>query len=633
MNAPALSGAVAPLLDVERLTIAAVGPDGRPRPVLTDVGLRLLPGEAIGIVGESGCGKSTLGLALLGYLRPGLTRVAGHVRFAGQDLFAPDAPLEQMRGRQIAFVPQNAAAALTPGMTIGQQLDEALRLHTGAERASRRETALALLADLQLTDPAVIVGRYPHELSGGQQQRCVLGLALAGDPRVLVLDEPTTALDAATQAGVLEALRRTGERRGIAMVYISHNFGVVARNCDRVAVMYAGELVETGATPRLLRSPAHPYTRGLLASLPSIRRPGLPAAMPGTPPAPGVAGLGCRFAPRCPHAAPECARHPELSQAGPGASVRCHFPDPPAAAAAARDGRDRRPGEALLEVAGLGFTYGQGGYLGRLLGRPTARRTLDDLSFTLRAGETLGVVGESGSGKSTLLRLLLGLQRPEIGSARLADEDLTLPLARRPLELRRQIQIVFQNPGGTLNPRQTIADIIESPLRLYFPALAAQARRRRAIELLDQVRLGAHHLARYPEQLSGGEKQRVAIARALAAEPRLILCDEVTSALDVSVQAAILQLLDRVQAETGAALILVSHDIAVVRAVADRVVVLHEGRICEAGAAVEVFGSPSHPYTATLLANSFDPEAPAPEDPLPFVPNLAPLLPLTGADP
>jgi peptide/nickel transport system ATP-binding protein len=293
--------------------------------------------------------------------------------------------------------------------------------------------------------------------------------------------------------------------------------------------------------------------------------------------------------------------------------VRCLFPGSAPPPSAPRQRSDAGPGagagERLLEVGALGFTYRRPGALDRLLGRPPAPRTLDDVSFTLRAGRTLGVIGESGSGKSTLLRILLGLQSPQAGTARMDDADLATPLARRPLALKRQIQIVFQNPGGTLNPRRTVADNLEDPLRLYFPAMAAPARLRQVTDLLDRVRLGGRYLGRYPEQLSGGEKQRVAIARALAARPRLILCDEVTSALDVSVQAAVLEVLDEIQKAEGTAYIFVSHDLATVRAVADEVIVLNRGRICEAGPAGRVFDAPGHPYTAMLLANTFDPAA------------------------
>ena len=601
--------AAKPLLQVSSLSVGSRTPQGIARPIITDIDLTLRRGETLGIVGESGSGKSTLALALMGHLKHGLERLGGEVWFDGGDMFGRGDEAARQRGGRIAFVPQNASSALTPTMTIGGQFDEALQLHASLTRAGRRQATLALLEELRLPGPVAIAERYPHELSGGQQQRCALGLAMAGQPELIILDEPTTALDAATEAGILGLLRQIGASRQMAMIYISHNFGVVASNCDRVAVMYAGELVEEAPTGRLLRTPRHPYAAGLLASLLSVRRPGVPAAMWGQPPAAGEAGEGFRFAPRCPRVQASCSVHPLLPAPADGAAVRCYFPEtaPRDAAPSARPTAANGP--TLLEVERLSFAYGTSGFLDRLLRRPPPPPTVSEVGFALRAGETLGVIGESGSGKSTLLRLLLGLLAPSAGRARMAGYDLATPLAQRPLELKQQIQIVFQNPGGTLNPRQTVAEILAGPLRLYFPAMDERARLRRTSELLDQVRLGSRYLGRFPQHLSGGEKQRVAIARALAAKPKLILCDEVTSALDVSVQAALLQVLDDIQRAEGTAYVFVSHDLGAVRAVADQVLVLRNGQVYEAGPTEQVLVAPSHPYTAMLLGHTFDPAA------------------------
>ncbi len=596
-----------PLLDVRALSVGLRDRSGKARPIVSEIDLRLATNETLGIVGESGSGKSTLALALMGYLRPGVEHLDGSVCFDGHELFGADAQAAALHGNSIAIVPQNAAASLTPTMTIARQFDEALALHTKLSPPERRDAALALLEDLQLPNPTALARRYPHELSGGQQQRCILGLALAGRPRLMILDEPTAALDAATQAGVLKLLRTIGEQNQMAMVYISHSLGVVSSNCERLAVMYAGEIVEQGKTDRLLRSPSHPYTSGLLGSLPSIQRPGIPPAIWGTPPGPGAIDVGCQFAPRCSDAQPLCALRPTLVRSPTGGAVRCHFPRSPQQQFRQTTHRAASAGECILRVEGLVFAYRSPGLISRLFRHSRSPNVIENVGFELRTGETLGVIGESGSGKSTLLQLLLGLLTPQAGRGRISDHDLTVPFVRRPLELKRKVQIVFQNPGGTLNPRQTIAEILDSPLRLYFGGTDASKRLRRAMELLDRVRLSRRYLPLYPGQLSGGEKQRVAIARAVAAKPEIILCDEVTSALDVSVQAAVLQVLDEIQREEKTAYVFVSHDLATVRAIADHVVVLMDGRICEAGPAASVFDAPTHPYARALIANTFDP--------------------------
>jgi peptide/nickel transport system ATP-binding protein len=614
----------APLLEIENLAIGFTGRDGRQVEIVAGLSLDLAAGESLGIVGESACGKSTALLAMLGFLKPGLSHLAGSVRFAGQDLFAlPARSLEKIRGGRIGFVPQNAGQSLTPTLRLGQVLEEALALHSAIPAAGRRQRALELLAAVQFPEPAALLSRYPHQLSGGQQQRIAIALALAGEPELLLLDEPTTALDVTTRAHVLEVLHELGRGRGLAMVYVSHDLGVIAHMARRIAVMYAGELVEEGPTAEILRRPGHPYARGLLASIPRLRRGGLPAAMPGQLPALGGGRQGCAFAPRCPLAEERCRQlRPALQSGGGERRLSCHrvaeslaleLPPPsprPATAAGATASR-------LLEIERLNITYARPGPLARLrhrsgAGRAPAPPTVRDLDLTMAPGEVLALVGESGSGKSTVLRVLSGLLPALSGRALLAggergSEDVAGPARERSQALLKQVQIIFQNPDESLNPRQTVAEILGRPLRLYFRLPAAEVERR-SRALLEAVRLAPAHLDRFPGQLSGGEKQRVAIARGFAAEPRLLLCDEVTSALDVSVQAAVLDLLLRLKSEQGAALLFVSHDLAVVRAISDRVAILFRGELCEIGRAEEVYAPPTHPYTEALLSACLEPE-------------------------
>lgn len=601
----------APWLHVDGLTIGYRARDGTVRPVVREVSLTIARGERLGIVGESGCGKSTLALALLGYLRPGGLVLSGAVRFDGFDLLrlAPPA-LQRLRGGRIALVPQNAGQSLTPSMPVGAQVAEVLAVHRGLGPAAARARAVELLAGVRLPAPQTLARRYPHELSGGQQQRVAIAMALAGEPELLVLDEPTTGLDVTTQAHVLDLLDDIGERTGAAMVYVSHDLGVIARASDRLAVMYAGEIVEGGSTGDLFAEQRHPYTRGLLASALRLDRPVLPQAMPGQPPAPGFHGSGCAFAPRCAFADPACvAVPPALEATGGDRLVRCHHWR--RAAIAETIELDPHPRHSLssdtaplVELHDVSVTYARRGaaaFLRRALGDPAPPPTVHAITLTLRRGATLALVGESGSGKSTIARAIAGLQPLHNGGMRLGGANLALPVQRRPVDMRRRVQLVFQNPDASLNPRHTVGEILDRPQRLFFGLTRAESRAR-SIALLEQMRLGAHYLDRFPGQLSGGEKQRVAIARAFAAEPEIILCDEVVSALDVSVQAAVLNLLAELQAERGVSYLFISHDLAVVRAIADQVAVLYQGRLCEIGSVAQVYTPPFHPYTASLLA-------------------------------
>ena len=601
------------LLSVDKLSVGYPGPGGSMVHVLSDVSLTLERGASLGIVGESGCGKSTLALALLGFLRPGGRLLNGAVRLDGTDLFAlGPAELQAVRGRRVALVPQSASQALTPNLRVGQQIAESLELHQGLAGAAAEAAAVDLLAQVRLPKPAEIARRYPHQLSGGQQQRVAIAMALAGGPELLVLDEPTTGLDVTTQSHILDLLDEIRERTRAALIYVSHDLGVIAQVSERLAVMYAGEVVEHGPTTELFARPRHPYTRGLLASAPRLSHAALPVALPGRPPAPDARPAGCAFAPRCAFADERCtAEAPALVAVDSPTlphDARCHHwlrvAEASFALPVSLGVRVRREAPALVDVQGLEVRYGQLGLESlwrRASGAPAPPPAVQGVHLTIRRGETLALVGESGSGKSTIARAIAGLQPVTAGELRLGEHDLRRPSGRRPVELRRTVQLIFQNPDASLNPRQTVGQILERPLQIFF-GLPRLERRRRVAELLDQMRLGAHYAERFPGQLSGGEKQRVAIARAFAAEPELVLCDEVVSALDVSVQAAVLELLARLKAERGVTYLFISHDLAVVRAIADRVAVLFGGRLCEVGTAPQVYGPPFHPYTESLLA-------------------------------
>ena len=604
-----------PLIDIRDLSIGFASRAGAMLPVLRNIDFQIRRGETVGLVGESGSGKSTLALAAMGYLKTGLQVMGGSVHFGARDMFRLSRPeLESIRGGKVALVPQNAGQSLTPTLRIGRQLLEAVALHSALAPAQHAGRVIELLRQVRLPEPEAIAARYPHELSGGQQQRVAIAMSLAGEPDVLLLDEPTTGLDVTTQAHILALLRDINQQTGTAMVYVSHDLGAIARVCDRVVVLYAGEVVLAGTTRQVLLAPAHPYARGLLASIPRLSEASLPAALPGRPPMPGGAGAGCAFVDRCGLAEATCrSSRPPLQALPDGASTRCHFHDRtsslgvtlPKHAAAAAQGAVPAP---VLTLDGLAISYARANLLQQLLGqRPDVPHTVADINLRVGAGETIGLVGESGSGKSSILKAVAGLNPPVAGHMGLGGGNALGPhVDRRPPDQLRRVQLIFQNPDDSLNPRHTVAQILAQPLQLYF-GLAGDALHERSVALLERVRLGAHYLDRLPSQMSGGEKQRVAIARAFAAEPDIVLCDEVTSALDVSVQAAVLELLNDLKRDKGTTYLFVSHDLAVVRALADRVAVLYQGRLCEIGPAAEVYAMPSHPYTEVLLGAVLEP--------------------------
>jgi peptide/nickel transport system ATP-binding protein len=601
MSRPDASPALAPALSVEHLDVAyRVG--GRDRAVLRDVSFTIAPGEAYGLVGESGCGKTTVALAAMRYL-PSNGRVrGGRLLVDGRDIAGLDRrALRRLRAGPVSMVYQDPGQALNPSLRIGRQLAEAFTV-AGTPRAEAPGRARAMLERVRMPRPDRVMEQYPHELSGGMLQRVVIGMALAGDPSLLVLDEPTTGLDATVEAEVLELIDHLRREHGTALLLISHNLPLVGRICDRIGVLYAGTLVEEGPVDAIFARPRHPYTASLLHCLP---RPGRHKArhrlqvIPGAPPALGAEHAGCVFADRCPLAEARCREvAPPLHVLEGGRSSRCHLHDratdlpPPAALPPSRI--DAATAAPMLQVRNLSKTYTSSG---------RSAPAVDDVSFDLRPGETLGLVGESGSGKSTLAKLLVGLAAPDPGgSIELDGEALHGRAARRSRDQVRALQMVFQNPGAALNPSRSVGHVLGRTLRHLAGLRSAAARRDRLRELADAVRLGRDHLATRPRRLSGGLKQRAAIARAFAGDPRIVVCDEPTSALDVSVQAAILNLLADLQAGRGVSYVFISHDLAVIRFIADRIGVLYQGKLVEIGPADRVWSGPHHPYTEALLS-------------------------------
>ncbi|MBA1201029.1 ABC transporter ATP-binding protein [Pseudomonas capeferrum] len=563
--------------------------------VLAEVSFGLTAGEIVGLVGESGSGKTTLATALLRHARQGARIVGGRIEVAGQAVLELEGEaLRLARGGLVGYVAQDPATALNPALRVGALLHETLLAHQpGATRDELRQRIVETLLDVGLPDDKAFLRRFPHQLSGGQQQRVMLALAFVLRPRLIVLDEPTTALDVTTQAHVLETLKRLCRGHGVAALYVTHDLAVVRDLVDRVLVMYAGRLVEMAGREALFVRPAHPYTRALLAAIPDIARRQPLQAIAGHAPAPGQRPVGCAFAPRCPRRRSEClVVEPALLAHDGIHQVACLVPhqEPVTLTDTVSEAAAPVPeGEAvLLEVRDLDVAYD--------------RQVLFDVSLQVGQGECLALVGESGSGKTSLARAIAGLGENVQGHLRYAGEPLAFSARRRDARLRHQIQYVFQNPYRALNPRQTVLQTLSAPLAHFFGVRGNEARRR-VEAVLERVSLSTRVAHLYPHSLSGGERQRVAIARALICEPRLLVCDEITSALDVSVQASILALLRRLQGQ-GLTLLFVTHDLGVVRAIADRVLVLRQGRVVEQGTTEQVLGQPADPYTRTLVAHS-----------------------------
>jgi peptide/nickel transport system ATP-binding protein len=585
----------AQLLEVEGLRVEV---EGRGEDIVDDISFSIGGGEVLGLVGESGSGKSTVGLALLGHTRRGARIVAGEVRVDGRNILGlPESELRALRGRTVSYVPQDPASALNPALRIRKQLEEVLETHGFGDSAAARTSRLReMLAEVLLPSDDAFLRRYPHQLSGGQQQRVGLAMAFACRPRVIVLDEPTTGLDVTTQAHVLATVRDLCTAHGVAALYVSHDLAVVAVLADRVAVMYAGRIVENGPERVLFRAAAHPYTRRLIEAIPEMSGRHALEGIPGTAPRPGTRPAGCFFAPRCDYATDACtAELPPLEPLSDRHFVRClrH------AEVLAVGARERRPApelpvpeadSSLVTVRGLDAWHGE-------------RQFLFGIDLTVQPRQCVALVGESGSGKTTLARCVAGLHRNFSGELTLHGKPLAPGARARDRNDRRELQYIFQSPYSSLNPRKTIAQIVSQPLGLFFD-LDHRQTHERVVATLERVRLGSSVMTRYPHELSGGERQRVAIARALAAEPTLLVCDEITSALDVSVQAAIVDLIAELQREMQLGLLFVTHNLALIRTIAEEVAVMNAGRIVEAGKVESVLGSPQDDYTKALLADT-----------------------------
>jgi peptide/nickel transport system ATP-binding protein len=577
-----------PALAVDNLRIELLSGE----PVVEDVSFRVGHGEVLGLVGESGSGKTTTALALLGYARPGIRIAAGTIEVAGTRLSGlSETAVRRYRGRLISYVPQDPAAALNPSVRVGDQVGK--MVGRSAETEQRVGEALELV---QLPSSSDFRRRFPHQLSGGQQQRIAIAAALVCRPSVVLMDEPTTGLDVVTQANLLAQVRRLQRELGFAIVYVSHDLAVVATIADRIVVMYAGRVVEDGPAPQILSEPHHPYSLGLLSSVPDPCEPRQLRSIPGIAVGIGDRPPGCAFAPRCTQRVAACEESvPPLARTAGARFVRCiEWHRTPALVLESRSPSSvtRAAPTALLAVSELRAEH---------RGRGSTVVAAAQVSFGITGGECLALVGESGSGKTTIARCVAGLHAPAGGRILLEGKPLAPLAGNRTREDRRRIQIVFQNPYDSLNPRHRIADSIARPARV-LRGLRRKEAETAVAELLERVRLPARLAERFPAELSGGERQRVAIARALAASPDLVVCDEITSALDVSVQAAVLELLAELRAELGLALLLITHDLGVVASVADRVVVLENGLVCEQGAVLPLLSHPEHEYTQRLVA-------------------------------
>ena len=570
-------------------------------------------GEVVALVGESGCGKSVSALAILRLLaKPAGRVVKGRILLEGRNLLdLSEEEMREVRGRDISMVFQEPMSSLNPVLPIGLQIMEPLFMHFSMTNEAARERALELLRLVGIADGEQRLSQYPHQFSGGMRQRVMIAIALACNPKLIIADEPTTALDVTIQAQILELMKDLSRRLGIALVIITHNLGIVARYADRVNVMYAANVIEQGTADDVFLQPSHPYAIGLMRSVPRLDLPRETrlSTIEGLPPDLLAPPVGCRFAPRCPHRIEICAQPIPFIEVSAGHHSACHRAEevasgrltaPVVVAAPARVIADQS--KPLLEVENLRkyFEVRVSGK-GVFGGSNATVKAVDDVSFTIAAGETLGLVGESGCGKTTIGRVILRLDDATAGTIRFAGTDITHRTSAEMREIRRKIQVIFQDPYSSLNPRMTVGKIIGEPLRVYDLVPNARAQRERVSELLTQVGLFPYMAERYPHELSGGQRQRVGIARALALEPSFIVCDEPVSALDVSIQGQIINLLEDLQEQYGLAFLFIAHDLAVVRHISHRVVVMYLGRVMEVASRDRLYAEPLHPYTQALL--------------------------------
>lgn len=586
-------------------------------PAVVDFDLTVMPGETVGLVGESGCGKSSVGLAIMQYLGSNAAIVSGDIYFRGQNLVhMREKRLRSIRGSQIAMIYQEPMASLNPAMRVGEQLAEVPVYHQNVKQARAKALALEMMAQVNLPEPERIYRSYPHQLSGGQQQRIIIAMALLAKPELLILDEPTTALDVTVEAGIIELIQTLAKRFNTAIIFISHNLGLILETCDQMTIMYSGQAVERGPTQQVFKDMRHPYTQGLLASIPlpdtdKYKRPLRP--IPGQIPSPDERPKGCFFGNRCDFfVSGRCDQTAIKMQAlvdEPLREVRCVRVDEIKPADISYQHHASEPsalGDVVLDVQGLTKTYSLRDYpLRRWLRGGSVQRVQanKEISFSARAGETVAVVGESGCGKSTLAKVLMGLESATSGELYLHGESIGKTAVRaRSDGVISALQMIFQNPFDTLNPSHTIGAQILRSIRKLDPSASEEHAQQRANELLALVKLPQDIMHQLPRQLSGGQKQRVGIARAFAGRPEVVIADEPTSALDVSVQASVMELLMDIQRAYQTTLLFISHDLSVVRYIADRVVVMYLGCVVEQGSTDAIFAPPYHPYTEALLS-------------------------------
>jgi len=626
-----------PVISLSHLAIAYSTRQGDVRAV-RDVSFDILRGETLGLVGESGCGKSTVAYGLVGYLGRNGKVVGGDITFQGQSLVGrSEAELRALRGNRIGMVYQDPMTSLNPVLRIGEQMTEVLTVHQRMLPDLARDRCIQMLERVYMPDAAKVLERYPHQISGGQQQRIVIAMALLNNPALLIMDEPTTALDVTVEAAVLDLIADLRRDFDTAILFISHNLGVIARVCDRVGVMYAGEVCELSSVRDIFANPRHPYTQGLLRAVPKLgsdKSSSVLYAIPGRVPPPDRLPPGCAFEPRCQYALEGCkADRVSLRALASGAAHASNgtpgIPGTPANAAQEHlvrciraeeiDATEWQPADTspaqpqppssgtsdvILKIDNLKTYYKHtgGGLLSAFgIGQRDTVKAVDGVSFDLIKGKTLGIVGESGSGKSTLIKTIIGLEDLSGGRAEFVGFDLNKRTSKRDLDLVRELQMVFQNPEATMNPSYSVGQQIERPLK-RFKVVPPSEVRAEVIRLLRAVKLDEHYYDRLPRQLSGGEKQRIGIARAFAGRPDLVLADEPVSALDVSVQAAVLNLLTEIQSQRGTTMIFIAHDLSVVRFMCDYIAVMYLGGIVEIGPAEAIYKPPYHPYTESLLA-------------------------------
>jgi peptide/nickel transport system ATP-binding protein len=603
-----------PILEIENLSISFFT-RLREIPAVMDFSCTVMPGEAMGLVGESGCGKSTVALAVMRDLGKNGRIVGGTIKFKGRDLTnMSEEDLRDIRGSEIAMIYQEPMASLNPAMKIGKQLMEVPMIHEGVSAEEARKRALEVVTDVRLPDPERILGSYPHQLSGGQQQRIVIAMALMSKPALLILDEPTTALDVTVEAAVVDLVKDLGKKYGTSMLFISHNLGLVLDTCNRLCVMYSGEAVETGRIKDVFDEMQHPYTQALFRSipLPGADKNAHPlVAIPGNFPLPHERPNGCNFGPRCDYFEAGRCDAGDIPMAdvptGDRHTSRClrfaeiDWTAPPKAA---KTTEKTAPGKVVLKMEDLRKYYDvSANKLFGAGGETKVVKANETLSFEAREGETLAIVGESGCGKSTFAKVLMGLETATSGKILLYGEDIQdTPIQKRTTATVSGVQMVFQNPFDTLNPSMTVGRQIIRALEIFGEGNNDDERRKRMLELLDLVKLPREFAERMPRQLSGGQKQRVGIARAFAGGAKIVVADEPVSALDVSVQAAVTDLLMEIQRKNKTTLLFISHDLSIVRYLADRVMVMYLGHVVELGTTDQVFSPPYHPYTEALLS-------------------------------